>query len=202
MPRTCVRSYGEVCVRVESPEVPLVLPDDPNAEKQIGDGVGGHGVAEAFLAADEPLEEEAAEDAGEPFAVFEPENDGGDDEWNPTEVPQSDALEIFLDDVAVKKGTVKDFFEGRHYQCRASDAGCDKELRPVRLKLLMRVPWQAGEPQLQEGGIDVEQAQQIIEPNPDGESEEADENAGEAHFPAHFLDPWPHFPNGPRGGDC
>src|SRR5437867_4938069 len=53
-----------------SPKMPLPPPHNPQAEEQIRDCVGGHRVTEALLAADEPLEGEAANEAGEPFAVL------------------------------------------------------------------------------------------------------------------------------------
>jgi hypothetical protein len=53
--------------------------------------MGGHGVAETIVSADEALVDEAAEDAGEPLVrVCESEDEGGAEERPPGEVPKWD----------------------------------------------------------------------------------------------------------------
>ena len=57
------------------PKVPCAAPDDVDAQDKIGDGVGGHGVAEAVFAEDEPLIRRAAQDSRQPFVVGKAEDD-------------------------------------------------------------------------------------------------------------------------------
>jgi hypothetical protein len=104
-----------------SPKVPGAAPDDIDAEEEIGDGVGSHGVAEAVFADDEPLIGCAADDAGEPFIVGKAEEGDGDEKRQGQEPVHGHGEEIWAGDIAIQKGAVEDFLERRHDNGHARD---------------------------------------------------------------------------------
>ena len=53
----------------DSPELPRTFQNDPDAQQEIRDSVGGHGIAQAILAQHQPLETEAAKDAAQPLIM-------------------------------------------------------------------------------------------------------------------------------------
>ena len=68
-----------------SPELPGPFPDDPNREEKIGDRMGGHRVAQAAFANNEPLIGHSAEHATEPLIMGKAENERGYDERQPVQ---------------------------------------------------------------------------------------------------------------------
>ena len=111
-----------------SPEVPRGFADDPEGEEKVGDGVRGHGVAEAVLAEDEPLVGGGAQETSEPFVVREAEHGDGDEERCPRELFERHGEEIGLGDVAIDERTVESFFERRHDE-RGAEGARDEEER-------------------------------------------------------------------------
>lgn len=102
---------------MRSPEEPCSFPGDPGAKQEIGDGMGGHGVAETFMSADEALVDEAAEDASDPLVgVCEPEDEGGAEERPPGKVPERDVPEVRFDEPTVDERPVENLFERRDDQ--------------------------------------------------------------------------------------
>ena len=58
-----------------SPEIPCTFPNYPKAEQEVGDGMGGHGVAQALLPDDQPLKSQPAENARQPAVrMHQPEH--------------------------------------------------------------------------------------------------------------------------------
>ena len=64
------RKHGRILALLEAkcrlPEVPGASPKDPEAEQEVGDCVGGHGIAEPGLADHQPLVSQPAENARDP----------------------------------------------------------------------------------------------------------------------------------------
>ena len=72
-----LRATGNV-KPVGLPEFPRAFPNDPYAEKKIRDGVGGDRVTEPAFPANQALIREAREQARQPFAMLDSEDDRGD----------------------------------------------------------------------------------------------------------------------------
>src|SRR5437763_15344181 len=119
-----VKRYNTVTTQL--PEMPCTLPNHPKAEEEIRQCMGGDGVTEAVLPADQSLINNTAKDSGQPLMVLEAEEDGGDQERPQDKFPERDALEIGLGDIAIKKRAEKDFFEGRHDQGGTDDSDQDE----------------------------------------------------------------------------
>src|SRR6266516_5644828 len=51
------------------PKLPGAFPNYPEGEKEVGDGVGGHGVAETIFADREPLISHATKDTAKPLVM-------------------------------------------------------------------------------------------------------------------------------------
>ena len=62
-----------VVVAGASPEAPGTLPDHPEAQQEVSNGVREHGVPKSVLSDDQELVEESTEDASEPLKVFQTE---------------------------------------------------------------------------------------------------------------------------------
>ena len=60
--------------KVRLPELPIVFPNDPDAEQEVGDGMRGHGVAEAILPEDQALVGAPAQERRQPLVVGKTED--------------------------------------------------------------------------------------------------------------------------------
>jgi hypothetical protein len=60
-----------------SPKFPIILPDDPDSEQEIRDGMSGHGIAQAVLSQHEPLKSHAAQNSSNPLIMHKSKYQGG-----------------------------------------------------------------------------------------------------------------------------
>ena len=84
--------------------------------RQIGDGMGGDGVAEPFFPTHQLLIGQTAKDARQPLAMRGTEHHRCQQEGSPDEPAQWHGLKIGFRDIAIEKGAVKDFLQWRHHQ--------------------------------------------------------------------------------------
>lgn len=91
--------------------MPLSTPYNPDAQEEVGDGMGGNRVAQTFFPAYESLIGCGAENARQPLIVREAEYQRGKDEWFPGELAKRHGFKIGLGDPSVEKRPVKYFFK-------------------------------------------------------------------------------------------
>ena len=110
-----------------SPELPRALPHHPEPEQKVGDGMGGDGVTQSFLPANQPLVGEAAENASQPFAVFQTENDRRQQKRLSGKTPQPHAQKICSRHITVEERAEKDFLQQGHDKRGAGDPHDDEK---------------------------------------------------------------------------
>ena len=152
--------------------------------------MGGHGVAQTFFPANQPLIGEPAQDYGKPFVVGKTENQRRDEERAPMKSSHRHGLKVGPNDGAINERAIKNFFQRRHDKRGANEPDSNHEPgeRCAFAKLLVRIPRRPG-------GAEVRI--KIIQPDPKREDADADGDGFPTDFPAHFPDLRPDSPEHP-----
>ena len=97
--------------------MPLFLGDHPEAKEQVGDGMGGDGVAQSVGTQNHSLINHTAKDASQPMLMSEPENQRGSKKRANIEKAVWCKQPIWGQNVTVKKRAIEHFLKKWNDQC-------------------------------------------------------------------------------------
>ena len=89
-------------------EMPCAFPDHPQAQQQIRNGMGGHGIAEPIAPQNQCLIQHSAKDSRKPFIVRQAKYASADEEWNPGEAVERDGFKVGPLQVAIMETQIAD----------------------------------------------------------------------------------------------
>ena len=122
--------------------MPLFLGDHPEAKEQVGDGMGGDGVAQSVGTQNHSLINHTAKDASQPMLMSEPENQRGSKKRANIEQVVWREQPVRRQDVTLKKRAIKYLLEQRYDQRRSDDAcaGEQPKHHQVFAEMLLQIP--------------------------------------------------------------
>lgn len=98
------------------PETPLASFHDPEAEKEIGNGVSQHAGRQVFRPIRDPIEERSRQECHDPIrlGMGKAEPDRRSPKREPGKGPERDRVEFFVHEIAEQESAPKDFLNQRY----------------------------------------------------------------------------------------
>lgn len=114
------------------PETPLASFHDPEAEKEVGDGVGHDAGRQAFRPIRDAIVERAGNESRDPIRrrMGKPEPDSHNREGEPGKRSNWDGVEFFVNEIAKQESTPKNLLDQWNDDYEANETDCNRG--PVR----------------------------------------------------------------------